>query len=59
MNFFPIEKHEQIYLQLSLNLRAIVSQRLVRTVDGKRRAAVEVMLNKPRIADLIKKVRSI
>lgn len=55
MNFFPIEKHEQIYLQLSLNLRAIVSQRLVRTVDGKRRAAVEVMLNKPRIADLIKK----
>ncbi|PIE34213.1 type IV pili twitching motility protein PilT [candidate division KSB3 bacterium] len=55
MNFFPIEKHEQIYLQLSLNLRAIISQRLVRTVDGKRRAAVEILLNKPRIADLIKK----
>jgi twitching motility protein PilU len=55
MNFFPIEKHEQIYLQLSLNLRAIVSQRLVRTVDGKRRAAVEIMINKPRIADLVKK----
>lgn len=55
MNFFPIEKHEQIYLQLSLNLRAIVSQRLVRTVDGTRRAAVEIMLNRPRIADLIKK----
>lgn len=55
MNFFPIERHEQIYQQLSLNLRAIVSQRLVRTVDGKRRAAVEVMLNKPRIADLILK----
>ncbi|MCP4372781.1 MAG: PilT/PilU family type 4a pilus ATPase [Deltaproteobacteria bacterium] len=55
MNFFPIEKHEQIYMQLSLNLRAIVSQRLVRTIDGKRRAAVEILLNKPRIADLIKK----
>ncbi len=55
MNFFPIERHEQIYQQLSLNLRAIVSQRLVRTVDGKRRAAVEIMLNKPRIADLILK----
>ena len=55
MNFFPIERHEQIYQQLSLNLRAIVSQRLVRTVDGKRRAAVEIMMNKPRIADLILK----
>lgn len=55
MNFFPIEKHDQIYLQLSLNLRAIVSQRLVRTVDGKRRASVEILINKPRIADLIKK----
>ncbi len=55
MNFFPIEKHAQVYLQLSLNLRAIVSQRLVRTVDGKRRAAVEILINKPRIADLIKK----
>ncbi len=55
MNFFPIERHEQIYMQLSLNLRAIVSQRLVRTLDGKRRAAVEIMINKPRIADLIKK----
>ena len=54
-NFFQFEKHEQIYMQLSLNLRAIVSQRLVRTVDGKRRAAVEILLNKPRIADLIKK----
>jgi twitching motility protein PilU len=54
MNFFPPERHEQIYLQLGLNLRAIVSQRLVRTVDGKRAAAVEIMLNTPRVADLIK-----
>lgn len=55
MNFFQIEKHEQIYMQLSLNLRAIISQRLPRSLDGKRRAAVEILLNKPRISDLIKK----
>lgn len=55
MNFFPPERHEQIYLQLALNLRAIVSQRLVPTTDGKRAAAVEIMLNTPRVADLIKK----
>jgi twitching motility protein PilU len=54
MNFFPPERHEQIYLQLALNLRAIVSQRLIPTVDGKRTAAVEIMLNTPRVADLIK-----
>jgi twitching motility protein PilU len=53
MNFFPAERHEQIYLQLSLNLRAIISQRLLPTLDGKRTAAVEIMLNTPRIADLI------
>ncbi|MBD3304785.1 PilT/PilU family type 4a pilus ATPase [candidate division KSB3 bacterium] len=54
MNFFPPERHEQIYLQLALNLRAIVSQRLVPTVDGKRTAAVEIMLNTPRVSELIK-----
>ncbi len=55
MNFFPEERHPQIYMQLSLNLRSIVSQRLVRTVDGKRAAAVEIMLDTPRIKDLILK----
>ena len=55
MNFFPIERHAQIYLQLSLNLRAIVSQRLVPSVDGKRTPALEVLLDTPRIKDLIKK----
>ncbi len=54
MNFFPSERHAQIYLQLSLNLRAIVSQRLVRGVEGKRVAALEVMMDTPRIRDLIK-----
>lgn len=55
MNFFPAERHEQIYLQLSLNLRGIISQRLVRTVDGARAAAVEILLDSPRIKDLIYK----
>ncbi|MCX5723493.1 MAG: PilT/PilU family type 4a pilus ATPase [Nitrospirae bacterium] len=55
MNFFPVERHAQIYLQLSLNLRAIISQRLVPSVDGRRAPALEVMLDTPRIKDLIKK----
>ncbi len=56
MNFFPQESHAQIYQQLALNLRGIVSQRLVPKADGKGRvAAIEVMLNSPRIADLIGK----
>jgi twitching motility protein PilU len=55
MNFFPIERHAQIYLQLSLNLRAIISQRLVRSVDEKRVVAMEILTDTPRIRDLIKK----
>jgi len=55
MNFFPPERHAQIYLQLSLNLRAIVSQRLVRSIEGKRVVAMEIMMDTPRIKDLIKK----
>lgn len=55
MNFFPSQRHAQIYLQLSLNLRAIVSQRLVPGVDGRRVAALEIMMDTPRIRDLIQK----
>ncbi|MEK6526691.1 MAG: PilT/PilU family type 4a pilus ATPase [Nitrospirota bacterium] len=55
MNFFPPERHTQIYLQLSMNLRAIVSQRLIPGVDGKRVAALEVLMDTPRAKDLIKK----
>lgn len=55
MNFFPPERHAQIYLQLSLNLRAIISQRLVRSIEGKRVVAMEIMMDTPRIKDLIKK----
>jgi twitching motility protein PilU len=55
MNFFPLERHAQIYLQLSLNLRSIISQRLVPAVSGRRVAALEVLLDTPRIKDLIKR----
>ncbi|MCB0318347.1 MAG: PilT/PilU family type 4a pilus ATPase [Bdellovibrionales bacterium] len=55
MNFFPAERHNQIYLQLSLNLRGIISQRLVKATDGNRAAAVEVLLDSPRVKDLISK----
>jgi len=55
LNFFPIERHLQIYMQLSLNLRSIVSQRLLPSVDGKRVAAFEILLDTPRVKDLILK----
>ena len=54
INFFPEERRAQLLMDLSLNLRAMVSQRLIPKQDGKgRSAAVEVMLNTPLISDLI------
>jgi twitching motility protein PilU len=56
INFFPEERRNQLLGDLSSNLRAIVSQRLVRTEDGKgRKAAIEILLNTPTIAELIMK----
>jgi twitching motility protein PilU len=55
MNFFPHERHKQIYMQLSLNLRAILSQRLVPRMGGGLVAAVEILLDSPRVKDLILK----
>ena len=54
INFFPEERHKQLLLDLSLNLVAVISQRLIPTVDGKRTAAVEVLLGTPRARDLIR-----
>jgi twitching motility protein PilU len=54
INFFPEEKRRSLLSDLSINLQAFVSQRLIPTVDGKRCAAIEILLNSPRIADLIK-----
>jgi twitching motility protein PilU len=53
INFFPEERRVQLLQDLGNNLQAFVSQRLVETLDGKRRAAVEVMLGSPTIRDLI------
>lgn len=56
IHFFPPEQHSQIWMDLSLNLKAIVAQQLVPTPDGKgRRAVVEVLINTPLVADLIRK----
>jgi twitching motility protein PilU len=55
INLFPEDQHGQTYMDLSQYLRAIISQRLVRSLDGQRVAAVEVMLNSPRIAELIQR----
>ncbi len=55
VNFFPEDARPQLLMDLSLNLRAVVSQRLVRALDGGLVPAVEVLLNSPYISDLIQK----
>ncbi|MGK2913658.1 MAG: PilT/PilU family type 4a pilus ATPase [Porticoccaceae bacterium] len=54
INFFPEDRHKQLFLDLSLNMRGIISQRLIPTVDNKRAAAIEILLGTPRVCDLIK-----
>ncbi|WP_374962043.1 PilT/PilU family type 4a pilus ATPase [Spongiibacter tropicus] len=55
INFFPEERRNQLLLDLSLNLKCFVSQRLVPTVDGKRCAAIEILLGTPTVAQAIHK----
>ena len=56
INFFPEERRKQLLMDLSSNLRAIISQRLVRTSDGKgRKAAIEILINTPIVADKLLK----
>jgi twitching motility protein PilU len=55
INMFPHQQHPQILLDLSQYLKAIIAQRLVPGADGRRAAAVEVMINTPHIGDLIRK----
>src|SRR5262244_2561766 len=57
INFFSPMRHAQLMLQLSLNLRAIVAQRLLPAIDGGRVPAVEILLDTPFVKDLIKKGR--
>ena len=55
-HFFPADRHDQMWMDLSLNMRGIVAQQLVPTLEGKgRRAAIEVLLNTPLVADIIRK----
>jgi twitching motility protein PilU len=55
INFFPEERRNQLLMDLSSNMRAIISQRLVRTADGKgRKAAIEILINTPSLADKIR-----
>ncbi len=55
INFFPEERRQQLLSDLSLNMRAFISQRLVQTLDGKRTAAIEILLGTPIVKDLILK----
>lgn len=56
VHFFSPDQHEQVLMDLSLNLRAVVAQQLIATADNKgRRAAIEVMINSPLISDYIRK----
>jgi twitching motility protein PilU len=55
INMFPLDQHKQVTLDLSQYLRAILAQRLVMGTDGKRVAAMEVMLNTPHISELVKR----
>ena len=55
INMFPQDAHRQLLMDLSTNVRAIVSQRLVTGIDGKRVAAIEILINTPHISELILK----
>ena len=54
LSFFPLDEHRKILLNLSFNLKAMLSQRLVKTLEGKRTVALEIMLGSPDISDLIR-----
>ena len=55
INFFPEERHNQLLMDISINLQAFISQRLIPTVDGKRVAAIEILIGTPMVKDLILK----
>ncbi|MFV8784082.1 PilT/PilU family type 4a pilus ATPase [Microbulbifer sp. SA54] len=56
IHFFPADRHQQLWMDLSLNLKAMVAQQLVPTPDGDgRRACLEIMINTPLMSDLIRK----
>ncbi|MBL8448597.1 MAG: PilT/PilU family type 4a pilus ATPase [Dechloromonas sp.] len=58
VNFFPDERKPQVMMDLASNLKAVISQRLIRSLDGKRKAAIEILLNTPTVAELLAKGQS-
>ncbi|MBK7898811.1 MAG: PilT/PilU family type 4a pilus ATPase [Azonexus sp.] len=58
VNFFPDERKPQVMMDLATNLKAVISQRLIRSLDGKRKAAIEILLNTPTVAELLSKGQS-
>jgi len=54
-HFFPVARHPQIFLLLSLNVRALIAQRLIPSVDGRRVAALEIMLDTPLVRERMKR----
>lgn len=55
INMFPQASHQQLFMDMALNIRSVISQRLVKGIDNKRCAAIEILVNTPHIADLIMK----
>ncbi len=55
INFFPEERHNQLLMDIGVNIQAFISQRLIPTVDGKRVAAIEILIGTPTVRDLIMK----
>jgi twitching motility protein PilU len=56
MHFFPPDRHDQLWMDLSLNLQAMVAQQLIPTPDGKgRKACIEILINTPLVSDMIRK----
>ena len=55
INMFPQVEHKQLFMDLAINMNAVISQRLIPTPNGKRCAAIEVLINTPHISNLILK----
>jgi twitching motility protein PilU len=55
VNMFPQDHHKQLFMDLAMNLRCVISQRLVPDINGKRCAAIEIMMNTPHMAELVLK----
>jgi len=55
INFFPEERHNQLLMDISINIQAFISQRLIPTIEGKRVAAIEILIGTPMVRDLIMK----